>query len=78
MENDAIISKDVKVERQSPSHEVEVANYSCLCSPTTHAGSFRCRLHQVPRLHRTRSMDSQSIVTPSSYKLTQNNAVNFP
>ncbi|XP_052160117.1 uncharacterized protein LOC127777550 [Oryza glaberrima] len=23
-----------------------VASPSCLCSPTTHAGSFRCRLHR--------------------------------
>ncbi|KAJ1399523.1 hypothetical protein SESBI_30286 [Sesbania bispinosa] len=33
---------------------------NCLCSPTTHAGSFRCRLHRTPSLHRTKSMDSPS------------------
>nr|XP_027097202.1 uncharacterized protein LOC113716870 [Coffea arabica] len=33
---------------------------NCLCSPTTHAGSFRCRLHRVPQqsLQRTKSIDS--------------------
>lgn len=31
---------------------------NCLCSPTTHAGSFRCRLHRTPSLQRTKSMDS--------------------
>ncbi|KAH6771246.1 hypothetical protein C2S52_016049 [Perilla frutescens var. hirtella] len=34
---------------------------SCLCSPTTHAGSFRCRLHRSPSLHRTKSIDSASV-----------------
>lgn len=28
----------------------------CLCSPTTHAGSFRCRLHRAPSLQRTKSI----------------------
>ncbi|CAN4096277.1 unnamed protein product [Withania somnifera] len=27
--------------------------YSCLCSPTTHAGSFRCRYHRNSGLTRT-------------------------
>ncbi|OIS96462.1 hypothetical protein A4A49_05009 [Nicotiana attenuata] len=27
--------------------------YSCLCSPTTHAGSFRCRYHRNAALTRT-------------------------
>ncbi|KAI3467594.1 hypothetical protein Pfo_024257 [Paulownia fortunei] len=95
MENEAMISKDMKVE--IPSHDAEVISptsgmvsegglarqgsitkYSCLCSPTTHAGSFRCRLHRAPTLHRTKSIDStacqdsQSKVTPSS-----DNAVNY-
>ncbi|KAK9277101.1 hypothetical protein L1049_006640 [Liquidambar formosana] len=34
---------------------------SCLCSPTTHAGSFRCRLHRSPSLQRTKSIDSASL-----------------
>ncbi|RDX94026.1 hypothetical protein CR513_23631, partial [Mucuna pruriens] len=34
---------------------------NCLCSPTTHAGSFRCRLHRTPSLHRTKSMESESL-----------------
>ncbi|KAE9454673.1 hypothetical protein C3L33_13443, partial [Rhododendron williamsianum] len=35
---------------------------NCLCSPTTHAGSFRCRLHRVPpALQRTKSIDSRSL-----------------
>lgn len=33
---------------------------NCLCSPTTHAGSFRCRLHRTPSLQRTKSMESHS------------------
>lgn len=31
---------------------------NCLCSPTTHAGSFRCRLHRSPTLQRTKSTDT--------------------
>uniref|UniRef100_A0A5K1B4U5 Uncharacterized protein n=1 Tax=Nymphaea colorata TaxID=210225 RepID=A0A5K1B4U5_9MAGN len=31
---------------------------NCLCSPTTHAGSFRCRLHRGPLLQRTKSFNS--------------------
>ncbi|KAL5718114.1 Estrogen receptor [Ranunculus cassubicifolius] len=33
---------------------------NCLCSPTTHAGSFRCRLHRSPSLQRTKSMSAAS------------------
>ncbi|KAK4344194.1 hypothetical protein RND71_037288 [Anisodus tanguticus] len=29
------------------------AKYSCLCSPTTHEGSFRCRYHRNSGLTRT-------------------------
>lgn len=36
-------------------------NNSCLCSPTTHAGSFRCRLHRAPSLQRTKSIESTTI-----------------
>lgn len=35
-------------------------NSTCLCSPTTHAGSFRCRLHRIPSLQRTKSMDQDA------------------
>ncbi|XP_027347815.1 uncharacterized protein LOC113859200 [Abrus precatorius] len=34
---------------------------TCLCSPTTHAGSFRCRLHRTPSLQRTKSIESESL-----------------
>ncbi|KAJ6911496.1 hypothetical protein NC652_021950 [Populus alba x Populus x berolinensis] len=34
---------------------------NCLCSPTSHAGSFRCRLHRAPSLQRTKSIDSASL-----------------
>ncbi|CAN6550790.1 unnamed protein product [Malus baccata var. baccata] len=33
---------------------------NCLCSPTTHEGSFRCRLHRSPSLQRTKSMNYAS------------------
>lgn len=31
---------------------------NCLCSPTTHVGSFRCRLHRSSMNHATRSVGS--------------------
>ncbi|KAJ8500203.1 hypothetical protein OPV22_010755 [Ensete ventricosum] len=31
---------------------------SCLCSPTTHAGSFRCRLHRNSLHHSSASVGS--------------------
>ncbi|XP_021293250.1 uncharacterized protein LOC110423359 [Herrania umbratica] len=42
------------------SRQPSVTKTNCLCSPTTHAGSFRCRLHRIPSLQRTKSIDSQS------------------
>ncbi|PSR84819.1 Tubulin glycylase [Actinidia chinensis var. chinensis] len=37
-----------------------ITKTNCLCSPTTHAGSFRCRLHRAgPALQRTKSVDSK-------------------
>ncbi|XP_022727033.1 uncharacterized protein LOC111282975 [Durio zibethinus] len=42
------------------SRQPSVTKTSCLCSPTTHAGSFRCRLHRAPSLQRSKSIDSQS------------------
>ncbi|XVF43905.1 hypothetical protein PTKIN_Ptkin02bG0078600 [Pterospermum kingtungense] len=42
------------------SRQPSVTKTNCLCSPTTHPGSFRCRLHRAPSLQRTKSIDSQS------------------
>ncbi|KAE8690839.1 Phototropic-responsive NPH3 family protein [Hibiscus syriacus] len=60
---------DLKVEVPSENETVEahaapaqpsVTRTSCLCSPTKHPGSFRCRLHRAPSLKRTKSIDSHS------------------
>lgn len=38
-----------------------VTKNNCLCSPTTHTGSFRCRLHRTPSgIQRTKSINSDS------------------
>nr|CAH59418.1 hypothetical protein [Plantago major] len=71
------VSKDMNVEVPeviSPTSSVgglnrqgSVTKHSCLCSPTTHAGSFRCRLHRAPSFNRTKSIDSsQSKAAPSN------------
>ncbi|KAB1207839.1 hypothetical protein CJ030_MR7G004139 [Morella rubra] len=72
MESEKIGNKEMKVE--IPSHaevmsgglsgltrQPSSAKGNCLCSPTTHAGSFRCRLHRSPSLQRTRSVDSTTL-----------------
>ncbi|XLR59173.1 hypothetical protein S83_009845 [Arachis hypogaea] len=42
--------------RQTSMNKNNNNNNNCLCSPTTHAGSFRCRLHRST-LQRTKSID---------------------
>ncbi|KAF5187110.1 hypothetical protein FRX31_023302 [Thalictrum thalictroides] len=48
---------------------------NCLCSPTTHTGSFRCRLHRSPSLSRTKSIDLVTFVE-SAPKTTIEDSVN--
>ncbi|CBI18642.3 unnamed protein product, partial [Vitis vinifera] len=69
METEEMTNKDMKVEISAVAEGLGVpvltrqpsnAKSNCLCSPTTHAGSFRCRLHRAPSLQRTKSMDSAS------------------
>ncbi|XP_015894501.1 uncharacterized protein LOC107428479 [Ziziphus jujuba] len=72
MNNEQMMNKDMKVEIPSGNDQMglvgsggltrqpSVSKNNCLCSPTTHAGSFRCRLHRTPSLQRTKSMDSAS------------------
>ncbi|KAG6764709.1 hypothetical protein POTOM_032192 [Populus tomentosa] len=44
-----------------PQRQSSATKSNCLCSPTSHAGSFRCRLHRAPSLQRTKSIDSASL-----------------
>ncbi|KAK8522521.1 hypothetical protein V6N12_056229 [Hibiscus sabdariffa] len=76
MDSGQMSKTDLKVEIPSETETVEVhapptsasgltrqpsvSKTNCLCSPTTHPGSFRCRLHRAPSLQRTKSTDSQS------------------
>ncbi|KAL0004339.1 hypothetical protein SO802_011900 [Lithocarpus litseifolius] len=78
MESEEIAKKEMKVEIPSDAELVSAmsglarqpsgAKSNCLCSPTTHAGSFRCRLHRTPGLQRTRSMDSNNSLRDSTAK----------
>ncbi|KAL4316986.1 hypothetical protein HN51_070958 [Arachis hypogaea] len=47
-----------------------VAKGHCLCSPTTHEGSFRCRLH--------RSSSSNSSTSPTWMKRSKSMPANKP
>ncbi|KAK7317669.1 hypothetical protein RJT34_02094 [Clitoria ternatea] len=76
MESDQVTSKDMKVQIPGSGVEFQgtpnvgqggltrqpsMTKTNCLCSPTTHAGSFRCRLHRSPSLQRTKSIESESL-----------------
>ncbi|KAM3041473.1 hypothetical protein ACUV84_024324 [Puccinellia chinampoensis] len=44
----AVMVKTPAASSQAPKHSQLLASpRACLCSPTTHAGSFRCRLHRA-------------------------------
>jgi hypothetical protein len=68
-------TKDMKVQISSRNDVMQEGGHlrqpsmnknNCLCSPTTHVGSFRCRLHRTPSLQRTKSMESSSSSTHGS------------
>ncbi|CAK7332555.1 unnamed protein product [Dovyalis caffra] len=76
MERAQIVNKDMKVEIPSESEsmsnggtkftsglqrQTSATKSNCLCSPTSHAGSFRCRLHRAPSLQRNKSIESASL-----------------
>ncbi|XP_044481454.1 uncharacterized protein LOC123208050 [Mangifera indica] len=58
--------EDIKRQRQSSFHGsprshrdlTKSSSTRCLCSPTTHVGSFRCRLHRAPGMPRGGSVGS--------------------
>jgi len=76
MESGQMVNKGMKVENPSETEsmssggtkftsgfqrQTSASKINCLCSPTSHAGSFRCRLHRSPSLQRTKSIDSASL-----------------
>ncbi|KAL1539313.1 hypothetical protein AAHA92_27946 [Salvia divinorum] len=80
MEN-GVMRKEMKVEipeMRAPPPLARTKSITCLCSPTTHAGSFRCRLHRSPTLRRSKSIaygDSKSRAETTSFVSLQSNAV---
>ncbi|KAL8052665.1 hypothetical protein ABFX02_05G020300 [Erythranthe guttata] len=51
---------EIPAEGQVLTRQGSMTKHNCLCSPTTHVGSFRCRLHRLPSLNRTKSIDHDS------------------
>ncbi|CAA0240521.1 hypothetical protein AtNW77_Chr1g0027671 [Arabidopsis thaliana] len=48
------------------SRQTSITKTICICSPTTHPGSFRCKLHRTPSLQRNKSVETnilQSLMT---------------
>lgn len=71
-----------KVTSSSPSPLASTPNAkNCLCSPTTHAGSFRCRLHRSLQKqwsigsNRLPSPPPEEVQVPSSSTVTVPKAV---
>uniref|UniRef100_A0A803L0S9 Uncharacterized protein n=1 Tax=Chenopodium quinoa TaxID=63459 RepID=A0A803L0S9_CHEQI len=58
---------------RQPSNGSAKVMSTCLCSPTTHAGSFRCRLHRSPSLQRTRSVETPASSKPENATVTTSN-----
>ncbi|KAL9270677.1 hypothetical protein AKJ16_DCAP18115 [Drosera capensis] len=54
--------------RAGLAQQTSMTKGTCLCSPTTHAGSFRCRLHRSTgaSLQRTKSVDVAASMSDSS------------
>ncbi|CAG7899269.1 unnamed protein product [Brassica rapa] len=50
------------------SRQTSITKTNCLCSPTTHPGSFRCRLHRTPSLQRTKSVEATNVLQDSMAK----------
>ncbi|GAA0141089.1 hypothetical protein LIER_02313 [Lithospermum erythrorhizon] len=41
------LSRFYQEQESKAAPQTPTSSHQCLCSPTTHAGSFRCRLHRV-------------------------------
>uniref|UniRef100_A0A1J3DTH7 Uncharacterized protein n=1 Tax=Noccaea caerulescens TaxID=107243 RepID=A0A1J3DTH7_NOCCA len=46
------------------SRQTSITKNNCLCSPTTHPGSFRCRIHRSLSLQRTKSIEAATLQDP--------------
>lgn len=44
--------------------QTSITKTNCLCSPTTHPGSFRCRMHRSLSLQRTKSIEAAALHDP--------------
>ncbi|AAF16570.1 hypothetical protein AtNW77_Chr1g0068721 [Arabidopsis thaliana] len=52
----------VEVGSRGLSRQTSMTKTNCLCSPTTHPGSFRCRIHRSLSLQRTKSIEAASLL----------------
>ncbi|ESQ34174.1 hypothetical protein EUTSA_v10009220mg [Eutrema salsugineum] len=62
MEIEATMKGTTTVGTGGLSRQTSINKTNCLCSPTTHPGSFRCRLHRTPSLQRTKSVETTNIL----------------
>ncbi|GMH05851.1 hypothetical protein Nepgr_007691 [Nepenthes gracilis] len=75
LQKDSYLSAD-SVSSPLPMRKSSSTRSSCLCSPTTHVGSFRCRLHRDGvNISRGRSVGSD--LSELAAKYTSNNKSTF-
>ncbi|XP_010460427.1 PREDICTED: uncharacterized protein LOC104741305 [Camelina sativa] len=59
------------------SRQTSITKTNCICSPTTHPGSFRCKLHRTPSLQRNKSVETnilENLMTKPDDSSTGNEA----
>nr|POE69733.1 hypothetical protein CFP56_63866 [Quercus suber] len=53
-----------------PKSQTQTQTRTCLCSPTTHPGSFRCSIHRNPHPHHNKSLSRRMVrVSRSQWEL---------
>ncbi|XP_039118322.1 uncharacterized protein LOC120254258 [Dioscorea cayenensis subsp. rotundata] len=60
------LTVDHQVVKKPISNTGSTARRTCLCSPTTHPGSFRCSIHKGFQLHHSQQSVSHAFSSPSN------------
>ncbi|KAG5225234.1 protein TPRXL [Salix suchowensis] len=64
-------NRSLSVSKKNHSHPISAPTRGCMCSPTTHRGSFRCSLHK-----NTPSSTSQAPFTPNRLNMRRSAMTN--
>ncbi|KAL3566096.1 hypothetical protein D5086_031511 [Populus alba] len=64
-------NRSISVSKKNHSHPISAPKRTCMCSPTTHRGSFRCSLHK-----NTRSSTNRAPFTPNRLNMRRSAMTN--